>query len=66
MKKPIGVTTYIISKECDAGILFINLSSIISLLYFNIFVLFLSLVDQYELEIEIIAPYIEDLNDAPL
>ena len=60
--KPIGVTTHIISKECDAGKL-IKRERVPMYSWDT----FHSLANrQYELEIEMLANSIEDLNDAPL
>lgn len=61
-KKPIGVTTHIISKECDAGKLIKR--ELVPMYSWDTFHSFAN--RQYELEIEMLANSIKDLDDAPL
>ncbi len=59
--KPIGVTTYIISKECDAGKLIRR--ELVPMYSWDTFHSFAN--RQFELEIEMLANSIKDLENAP-
>ena len=59
--KPIGVTTYIVSKECDAGKLIRR--ERVPMYSWDTFHSFAN--RQFELEIEMLANSIKDLENAP-